>query len=707
MRTQFAFVILGLLVLSGATITAAQPGDLLSPTAKSAFEKQNFAPCIAEMSKLILARPKNDAALVERARCLYLSADDTNDEKVILTEISKTIAEKEKAQTAASAEVMSRRNRAVDDATAAIAINPKNANAFNIRGLVKSSLGRKAQDESIADFDKAIEIDSKFVKPYFNRGVRKAEIDDKDGAIADFTKVIELDPKNAAAINYLAKLKEVVATKMPDTANTNQCVSGNCVNGKGKQVYSTGHTYEGDFVNGKREGRGVLLFKSGGVYTGQFVNDLPNGKGKKTSISGDTYEGDFVNDKFVGNGTYTFKAGHVYTGQFVNDIANGNGKLRYSNGEIYEGDFVNSKLQGKGKFIYASGDTYEGDFVDGKRVGQGIFTFKNGQVYVGQFSDGLRNGKGKFTFSDGSTYEGRFINDNFIGHGIYTDKSGGDRTGKFTVGQIVDLQSEYVKTYWGKAEIVEILGDKYKIRNLRNTSIEIVTGLQLRPFTPPDKYEIGQKVEVMDKGIWYAGEIIGNEVEYNDHYRIRFDGTSNHSDVSENVQFIRPLTSSSTAQTKQEISVSSNAKETPTANTPVATSSDIEQLIEAYKQESLEQGATLVGSGIYPNDSAMHFNVSAGKTYVIVSITDYDPNTFGFYLRYNSGTAVVQTNDWNDSAYEIPADAQYAMKAQTTKVRNLSVRLMNFSPTRKSSVRSFYIVMTAKNRVHWLCFRLK
>ena len=180
--------------------TFAQPAELVSPTAKAEFEKQNFAPCIAEMSKLILAQPKNDAALVERARCLFLSADDNKDEERILAEKLKTIADKAMAEKAVGTEVLARRRKAIDDATQAILLNPKNANAFNIRGLVKSSLGRKERAESIADFDKAIELNPKFVKPYFNRGVRKADDSDYDGAIADFTKVITLEPNNVAAL---------------------------------------------------------------------------------------------------------------------------------------------------------------------------------------------------------------------------------------------------------------------------------------------------------------------------------------------------------------------------------------------------------------------------------------------------------------------------------------------------------------------------
>lgn len=127
--------------------------------------------------------------------------------------------------------------------------------------------------------------------------------------------------------------------------------------------------------------------------------------------------------------------------------------------------------------------------------------------------------------------------------------------GKFAVGEIVDLQSDYVNTYWHKAEIIEIISDKYKVRKVKNNYnnyTEIVPAQKLRPFSTPFKYEIGQKVEAMDKGVWYKGEIIWNKDGY---FGIRFEGTTNRSDKYDlTEEFIRPLNSSSTAQTKQEYS---------------------------------------------------------------------------------------------------------------------------------------------------------
>ena len=46
-------------------------------------------------------------------------------------------------------------------------------------------------------------------------------------------------------------------TLLPIAALADQCIEGDCVNGKGNQVYSTGHKYIGEFKNGMRDGEGV------------------------------------------------------------------------------------------------------------------------------------------------------------------------------------------------------------------------------------------------------------------------------------------------------------------------------------------------------------------------------------------------------------------------------------------------------------------
>jgi hypothetical protein len=365
-------------------------------------------------------------------------------------------------------------------------------------------------------------------------------------------------------------------------------------------------------------------------------------------------------------------------------------------------------VNGRGKMVYDNGDTYEGDFVDGRRVGQGTYTFKNGQVYVGQFTDGLRNGKGKFTFSDGSTYEGSFVLGNFIGHGTYTTKSAGKQTGEYTVGQIVDLQTKVLDTdFWGKAEIIEIAGDKYRVRDLNSKTIDTVSEQKIRPFTAPVKYEVGQKVEVLDRGIWYKGEIIGSEVKYNDHYRIRFEGTTNLSDRSENVRYIRPGIGSSTAQTKREIPVSAN--NTSSQGTQPKSNSGIDGIVAVYRSEASKQGAKLLGSGIYNAVEHVEFNLMQGETYVLVAVIE-GQSPFGIDLySYSERDFLKPTHSWDDKEYKVESFKDYAMKSRIVKTNGYSTLQLNLGLTTKSGIRRIRLSPNKDKGkpLHWIFYKLK
>ncbi|MEP6988697.1 MAG: tetratricopeptide repeat protein, partial [Chloroflexota bacterium] len=61
---------------------------------------------------------------------------------------------------------MGQNNKTVSDATKAIEISPKYADAYNTRGV--GYLNLKNYDLALADFNKAIEIDSTFSFAYYN-----------------------------------------------------------------------------------------------------------------------------------------------------------------------------------------------------------------------------------------------------------------------------------------------------------------------------------------------------------------------------------------------------------------------------------------------------------------------------------------------------------------------------------------------------------
>lgn len=210
----------------------AQTSNLLSASAKAEVGKENFEPCIAEMSKLIQLKPKNDAAFFERGRCLFFSASGERGYEKIRAAKAKTISDADKLIEATNIEYDSRRTRSIDDATQAIALNPKNAAAYNLRGLVTlqvftndSEIKAKRSASAIDDFNQALKIDPKFVKAYVNRGMELYGNSDYEAAFADFKKASELEPKNEMAAKLLVAAEKKIKlyeTRADDCLKTDQ-----------------------------------------------------------------------------------------------------------------------------------------------------------------------------------------------------------------------------------------------------------------------------------------------------------------------------------------------------------------------------------------------------------------------------------------------------------------------------------------------------
>ena len=118
---------------------------------------------------------------------------------------------------------------------------------------------------------------------------------------------------------------------------------GFCLNGKANGIgkltkYKDGEyesTYEGEFRNGIREGKGTFTHKDGSVAKGNFVNGQLIGYGSKIGEDGSKYEGELVNYRKHGKGVETFANGSKFEGFFVSD-------------KMYTGKFTNYD----GKIIY-------------------------------------------------------------------------------------------------------------------------------------------------------------------------------------------------------------------------------------------------------------------------------------------------------------------------------------------------------------------
>lgn len=196
-----------------------------------------------------------------------------------------------------------------------------------------------------------------------------------------------------------------------------ECLSGNCVNGKGIKKYSDGTVYDGSFIDSLWNGTGVMVWQNGTKYIGDFKAGYRTGKGKLYFLQGDIYEGDFLKNSIEGKGTKIYKDGGIYTGDWKADNRHGKGKYVYANGTILEGDFENGKFLDPMKKDYGcvSGDCENGI---------GTFNYKSDNVtYTGQFKNGYANGEGTYKNLDG-IYKGKIFRQERDGFGTFTDNRG-------------------------------------------------------------------------------------------------------------------------------------------------------------------------------------------------------------------------------------------------------------------------------------------
>ena len=64
-----------------------------------------------------------------------------------------------------------------------------------------------------------------------------------------------------------------------------------------------------------------------------------------------SYEGSFLNNKKEGYGVFTYGDGKVYKGHFQNDKRHGTGHFSINEENYYTGEWQNGKMHGLGKLI--------------------------------------------------------------------------------------------------------------------------------------------------------------------------------------------------------------------------------------------------------------------------------------------------------------------------------------------------------------------
>lgn len=175
-------------------------------------------------------------------------------------------------------------------------------------------------------------------------------------------------------------------------------------------------------------GPGIMERYEQGKFSYAIEGTMKKGKFegfvKSRTDDGVTYEGNYADNLRSGKGVMKWPDGRIYDGDWKNGNLDGKGFMKRANGITYEGDFVNGNQNGKGIFKMPDGTIHEGDFVNGIPEGKGILKTPDGKVYEGDFLKGERTGKGILRFPDGARYEGDFLNGQFQGNGIIYDPSG-------------------------------------------------------------------------------------------------------------------------------------------------------------------------------------------------------------------------------------------------------------------------------------------
>ena len=168
----------------------------------------------------------------------------------------------------------------------------------------------------------------------------------------------------------------------------------------------------------------ILFLQNNDFFIGTLSsNDNLPQEGILYSLDGNYYEGTFLNGKKEGKGIILYKNGLKYEGEIKNNLHNGFGRLIKSEKEVFIGEWKDGKMNGKGIRYHSNGDTYSGEYLNNIREGVGKYTFFNGDSYEGNWKNGKANGKGIFKFSNGDIYEGYFENNNFCGQNSFINKN--------------------------------------------------------------------------------------------------------------------------------------------------------------------------------------------------------------------------------------------------------------------------------------------
>ena len=201
---------------------------------------------------------------------------------------------------------------------------------------------------------------------------------------------------------------------------------------KGKEYYENGNLkFEGEYLfNRKWGGKGYDI-------NGNILYELKNGNGyveednKKKIIKifyGENIDKNNINLKRMGK-EYNFDGKLIFDGEYLwNRRLKGKYNEYYENELVLVGEYLHSELwTGKGKqYNLGDGLIFDGEYIDGKKNGYvKVFDCMHYLEYEGQYKNGEKNGLGKnYYYNNIISYEGEFLSGKKNGFGKDYDSKG-------------------------------------------------------------------------------------------------------------------------------------------------------------------------------------------------------------------------------------------------------------------------------------------
>jgi hypothetical protein len=199
-------------------------------------------------------------------------------------------------------------------------------------------------------------------------------------------------------------------------------------------VWKDGHSYSGDFVAGRPNGRGIEQLPDGSIYEGGWLDGRHDGEGSMTLADGSRYDGAFSGGARNGRGLFQSPSGR-YEGEWVDDLPQGDGRFDYIDGASYAGSWAAGRRSGFGAYSRPDGSSYEGDWENDMPDGYGQLVEPDGYMYDGSWMRGQRSGYGAMKIGDTFGYEGTWRANERQGYGREVRPDGGEYIGDWNADQ--------------------------------------------------------------------------------------------------------------------------------------------------------------------------------------------------------------------------------------------------------------------------------